>query len=51
MGMETLLPKLDASGIDLLSRMLAYIPEEQIFAQEALHRAFFVQLIIRSISL
>ncbi len=42
MSLEALLPKLDASGIDLVTRMLAYVPEQRISAEEALKHAFFL---------
>jgi serine/threonine protein kinase len=41
MTLDTLLPKLDPAGIDLVSKMLAYIPEQRISAEEALKHPFF----------
>lgn len=40
-SLDTLLPKLDPAGIDLVSKMLAYIPEQRISAEEALKHPFF----------
>lgn len=34
-------PKLDEAGIDLLSRLLEYVPEKRISAAAALQREFF----------
>ncbi|KAF7730238.1 cyclin-dependent serine/threonine protein kinase [Apophysomyces ossiformis] len=42
--LETLLPKLDAQGIDLLKRLLEYPPEKRITASEALQHPYFDEL-------
>ncbi|KAL1922894.1 uncharacterized protein VTP21DRAFT_9270 [Calcarisporiella thermophila] len=43
--LESLLPKLDALGIDLLSRMLEYQPEKRISAENALHHPYFAEIL------
>ena len=40
MSLEPLLPKLDSDGLDLLMKMLCFVPEKRISAQEALCHAF-----------
>jgi len=40
-SMEKLQPKLDSLGIDLLYRMLEYMPEKRISAEVALQHPFF----------
>ncbi|OMH81603.1 Cyclin-dependent kinase-like protein [Zancudomyces culisetae] len=39
--LEPLLPKLDSKGIDLFEKLLAYIPEKRISAEEALRHPYF----------
>jgi serine/threonine protein kinase len=39
--MKSLLPQLDDAGIDILERMLKYVPSERITAREALEHPFF----------
>jgi cyclin-dependent kinase len=39
--LETLLPKLDPLGIDLLKRLLEYPPEKRITSSDALQRKLF----------
>lgn len=43
-GIGGLVPKLDAAGVDLLSRMLQYDPSKRITAQKALEHPFFFDL-------
>lgn len=43
-GIQTLVPTLDSSGVDLLSRMLQYDPAKRITAQKALEHPFFYDL-------
>ncbi|KAI8980431.1 protein serine/threonine kinase [Pilobolus umbonatus] len=40
-ALETLLPKLDSWGIDLLKRLLEYPPEKRITASDALQHRYF----------
>ncbi|KAG2236854.1 hypothetical protein INT48_002667 [Thamnidium elegans] len=42
--LETLLPKLDHHGIDLLKRLLEYPPEKRITASDALQHPYFDEL-------
>ncbi|KAL1925261.1 uncharacterized protein VTP21DRAFT_144 [Calcarisporiella thermophila] len=44
-SLENLFPKLDALGIDLLSRMIEYQPEKRISADHALHHPYFADLL------
>jgi len=44
-GIGSLVPTLDACGVDLLSRMLQYDPAKRITAQKALEHPFFFDLI------
>eukprot|EP00549_Striatella_unipunctata_P023659 CAMPEP_0118691848 /NCGR_PEP_ID=MMETSP0800-20121206/10923_1 /TAXON_ID=210618 ORGANISM="Striatella unipunctata, Strain CCMP2910" /NCGR_SAMPLE_ID=MMETSP0800 /ASSEMBLY_ACC=CAM_ASM_000638 /LENGTH=314 /DNA_ID=CAMNT_0006589703 /DNA_START=92 /DNA_END=1037 /DNA_ORIENTATION=+ len=43
-GIAGLVPTLDASGVDLLSRMLQYDPARRVTAQKALEHPFFFDL-------
>ncbi|KAI9476151.1 MAG: kinase-like domain-containing protein [Benjaminiella poitrasii] len=42
--LESLLPKLDSNGIDLLKRLLEYPPEKRITASDALQHPYFDEL-------
>ncbi|TPX33827.1 hypothetical protein SmJEL517_g03328 [Synchytrium microbalum] len=42
--LDALVPKLDPSGIDLLSRLIEYQPEKRISAEKALQHPFFDDL-------
>ncbi|KAL9560279.1 hypothetical protein MBANPS3_000006 [Mucor bainieri] len=42
--LETLLPKVDHLGIDLLKRLLEYPPEKRITASDALQHPYFDEL-------
>ncbi|KAI8145794.1 protein serine/threonine kinase [Fennellomyces sp. T-0311] len=42
--LETLLPKLDSLGIDLLNQLLQYPPERRITANDALNHPYFDEL-------
>ena len=44
-GIGSVVPTLDASGVDLLSKMLQYDPAKRITAQKALEHPFFFDLI------
>jgi len=44
-GIGSLVPTLDASGVDLLGKMLQYDPAKRITAQKALEHPFFMDLI------
>lgn len=44
-GIGSLVPTLNTSGVDLLSRMLQYDPAKRITAQKALEHSFFFDLI------
>lgn len=44
-GIGSLVPTLDASGVDLLNKMLQYDPSKRITAQGALEHPFFFDLI------
>jgi len=44
-GIGSIVPTLDASGVDLLSKMLQYDPVKRITAQKALEHPFFFDLI------
>eukprot|EP00126_Sphaerothecum_destruens_P011386 Sdes_comp20908_c0_seq3m18147 len=48
--LETVLPKLESLGVDLLRRMLLYPPDSRISAEEAMHHPYFhdVPLVIRN---
>ncbi|KAF9198377.1 cyclin-dependent serine/threonine protein kinase [Haplosporangium sp. Z 27] len=39
--LENLVPKLDAAGVDLLSRLITYIPEKRLSAEVALSHHYF----------
>jgi len=43
-GIASLVPGLDANGVDLLSKMLKYDPAKRITAQKALDHAFFYDM-------
>jgi cyclin-dependent kinase len=43
-GFASLVPTLDATGIDLLSHMLQYDPARRITAQDALEHPFFQEM-------
>ena len=43
-GLGSLVPTLDSSGVDLLSRMLQYDPAKRITAQKALEHPYFYDL-------
>ena len=43
-GLASLVPTLDAAGIDLLSQMLQYDPARRITAQAALEHPFFFDM-------
>lgn len=43
-GLKSLVPSLDADGIDLLSKMLQYDPARRITAQAALEHPFFYDM-------
>lgn len=47
-GLASLVPTLDATGVDLLQNMLQYDPARRVTAQEALEHAFFHDLIGRA---
>ncbi|KAF9418228.1 cyclin-dependent serine/threonine protein kinase, partial [Entomortierella beljakovae] len=42
--LENLVPKLDGAGVDLLSRLLTYIPEKRISAEVAITHPYFDEL-------
>lgn len=44
-GIGTLVPSLDAAGLDLFSRMMRYDPGKRITARDALTHIFFVDLV------
>jgi cyclin-dependent kinase len=46
-GLASLVPTLDPTGVDLLSRMLQYDPAKRITAQEALEHPFFHDMLGR----
>ncbi|CAM0137970.1 unnamed protein product [Umbelopsis sp. WA50703] len=48
---ESLLPKLDPLGIDLLKRLIEYVPEKRLSANEALRHPYFDDLRKREQSL
>lgn len=39
--LESIVPTLDAVGVDLLKMMIEYVPEKRISAERALQRKFF----------
>jgi len=43
-GLASLVPTLDAKGVDLLVQMLQYDPARRITAQAALHHDFFAEM-------
>ena len=43
-GLASLVPSLDATGVDLLSNMLQYDPSRRITAQAALEHPFFADM-------
>ncbi|CAG8506424.1 17326_t:CDS:2, partial [Acaulospora colombiana] len=43
-SLETILPKLDAQGIDLLSKLIEYQPEKRISAEDALRHPYFDEI-------
>jgi cyclin-dependent kinase len=43
-GLASLVPALDATGVDLLNKMLQYDPARRITAQEALEHPFFYDM-------
>ena len=43
-GLQSLVPALDAAGVDLLSNMLQYDPSRRISAQAALEHPFFDEM-------
>eukprot|EP00592_Proboscia_alata_P004966 CAMPEP_0194370780 /NCGR_PEP_ID=MMETSP0174-20130528/19127_1 /TAXON_ID=216777 /ORGANISM="Proboscia alata, Strain PI-D3" /LENGTH=307 /DNA_ID=CAMNT_0039148459 /DNA_START=211 /DNA_END=1134 /DNA_ORIENTATION=- len=43
-GIASLVPTLDAYGVDLLSRMMRYDPSKRITAQEAMNHAYFFDI-------
>ena len=43
-GLASLVPTLDAVGVDLLSKMLQYDPARRITAQTALEHEFFAEM-------
>ncbi|KAH8555503.1 protein serine/threonine kinase [Umbelopsis sp. PMI_123] len=49
--LESLLPKLDSLGIDLLKRLIEYVPEKRLSANEALRHPYFDDLRKREQSL
>lgn len=49
--LESLLPKLDPLGIDLLKRLIEYVPEKRLSANEALRHPYFDDLRKREQSL
>ncbi|GES83036.1 protein serine/threonine kinase [Rhizophagus clarus] len=42
--LESLLPKLDSSGIDLLSQLIKYQPEKRLSAEDALQHPYFEEI-------
>ncbi|KAG2187587.1 hypothetical protein INT44_005276 [Umbelopsis vinacea] len=50
-SLESLLPKLDSLGIDLLKRLIEYVPEKRLSANEALRHPYFDDLRKREQSL
>ncbi|PKC12574.1 Pkinase-domain-containing protein [Rhizophagus irregularis] len=42
--LESLLPKLDSSGIDLLSQLIEYQPEKRLSAEDALQHPYFEEI-------
>ena len=47
-GLASLVPTLDATGVDLLSKMLQYDPARRITASKALEHPFFHDMMGRS---
>lgn len=43
-GLASLVPTLDATGVDLLTKMLQYDPSRRITAQAALEHPFFAEM-------
>jgi serine/threonine protein kinase len=46
-GLASLVPTLDATGVDLLNKMMQYDPARRITAQEALEHPFFFDMVGR----
>jgi cyclin-dependent kinase len=42
-ALDSLLPKLGEEGLDLLGKMIAFVPEKRVSAQEALDHPFLTQ--------
>jgi cyclin-dependent kinase len=43
-GLASLVPALDATGVDLLSKMIQYDPSRRVTAQAALEHPFFAEM-------
>ncbi|CAJ0755483.1 21471_t:CDS:10 [Entrophospora sp. SA101] len=44
MSLDSHLPKLDNLGLDLLSQLIEYVPENRISAEDALHHTYFEEI-------
>ncbi len=42
-NLESILPKLDSAGLDLLSRLLEYAPEKRLAASDALNHPWLAK--------